>query len=209
LRPLLVCRARSGHRIVRPIQECDFANWKPLGDAYNSLRTPRRHGFAEGDDSFDVAAILRRLRSDARAGLRAGGPTGRLVHFLFHRSTISSGPVRDLQDLFTLEWFRGKGGGRALIEAVYARAAAAGCSRVCWHTRSSNETAMQVYDKVTERSGFVVDRKMLESALGAWPLAIDPRLYPGGQCMARPPRTCRWRWSTVCPPSSPLLITTR
>jgi ribosomal protein S18 acetylase RimI-like enzyme len=48
-----------------------------------------------------------------------------------------------------------------LIEAVYARAQAAGCPRVYWHTHESNATAMALYDKVAERSGFVVYRKAL------------------------------------------------
>ena len=37
----------------------------------------------------------------------------------------------------------------------------AGCSRVYWQTHETNHTAMQLYDKVAERSGFVVYRKML------------------------------------------------
>lgn len=32
---------------------------------------------------------------------------------------------------------------------------------------------------------------------------------PGGQVMARPPRTWRWMWKTVWPPSAPLFITKR
>jgi hypothetical protein len=32
---------------------------------------------------------------------------------------------------------------------------------------------------------------------------------PGGQCIGRPPRMCRCRWYTVCPPSGPVLMTTR
>jgi GNAT superfamily N-acetyltransferase len=64
--------------------------------------------------------------------------------------------------LFTLESARGQGVGRALIEEVYRRAKIAGSSRVYWHTHETNATAMQLYDKVAENSGFVVYRKMLE-----------------------------------------------
>jgi GNAT superfamily N-acetyltransferase len=85
-----------------------------------------------------------------------------LVHYIFHRSTIAPTTNCYLQDLFTLESARGRGVGRALIEEVYRRAQIAGSSRVYWHTHETNATAMQLYDKVAENSGFVVYRKVLE-----------------------------------------------
>jgi GNAT superfamily N-acetyltransferase len=81
-----------------------------------------------------------------------------LVHYLFHRSTIHIAPVCYLQDLFTTEAARGQGVGRALIEGVYDRARLAGSPRVYWQTHETNSTAMHLYDKVAERSGFVVYR---------------------------------------------------
>ena len=84
-----------------------------------------------------------------------------LVHYLFHRSTSMMEPTCYLQDLFTAEADRGNGAGRALIEAVYARAKAAGSPRVYWMTHETNLTAMKLYDKVAERSGFVVYRKLI------------------------------------------------
>lgn len=50
--------------------------------------------------------------------------------------------------------------GRALIEGVYERAQAAGSGRVYWLTHETNQAAMKLYDKVGERSGFVVYRKL-------------------------------------------------
>ena len=84
-----------------------------------------------------------------------------IVHFIFHRSTTLLRPTCYLQDLYTLASARGKGVGRALIEQVYRRAAEAGSSRVYWLTHETNETAMKLYDKVAEKSGFVVYRKGL------------------------------------------------
>jgi GNAT superfamily N-acetyltransferase len=72
-----------------------------------------------------------------------------------------AGPTCYLHDLFTLESERGKGVGRALIEAVYAAAKAARAERVYWLTHESNQTAMQLYDKIADLSGFVVYRKPL------------------------------------------------
>lgn len=84
-----------------------------------------------------------------------------LAHYLFHRSTISIGPTCYLQDLFTAAAARRGGVGRALIEAVYARARSAGAARVYWHTHESNTTAQVLYAKVAERSGFIVYRQQL------------------------------------------------
>lgn len=83
-----------------------------------------------------------------------------LVHYLFHRSTTLIGPTCYLQDLFPTEAARGQGVGRALIESVYDRARAAGSLRVYWQTHETNVT-MALYDKIAERSGFLVYRKRL------------------------------------------------
>ena len=82
------------------------------------------------------------------------------MHYIFHRSTWSIGDYCYLQDLFTAETARGKGAGRALIEAVYARAREAGASRVYWLTHERNETARALYDKLADRPGFIQYRKL-------------------------------------------------
>jgi GNAT superfamily N-acetyltransferase len=84
-----------------------------------------------------------------------------LAHFLFHSSTIFLESTCYLQDLFTIEAAKGKGIGRALIEEVYRTAKQAGCRKVYWQTHETNATAMKLYDKVAEKSGFVVYRKAL------------------------------------------------
>jgi GNAT superfamily N-acetyltransferase len=84
-----------------------------------------------------------------------------IVHYIFHRSTWTAGDYVYLQDLFTTEEARGKGVGRALIEAVYERAKAAGASRVHWLTHETNETARLLYDRIADRSGFIQYRKAL------------------------------------------------
>jgi GNAT superfamily N-acetyltransferase len=66
-----------------------------------------------------------------------------------------------LQDLFVSEAGRGHGLGRALIEAVYEKAKAAGASRVHWLTHTSNAQARILYDQVAENPGFIQYRKVL------------------------------------------------
>ena len=84
-----------------------------------------------------------------------------IVHYLFHRSTWTIGDYCYLQDLFTVADARGQGAGRALIEAVYERAEAAGASRVYWLTHESNAVARGLYDKLADRPGFIQYRRIL------------------------------------------------
>ncbi|MBL0916592.1 MAG: GNAT family N-acetyltransferase, partial [Sphingopyxis sp.] len=76
--------------------------------------------------------------------------------------TTSLLPSVYLQDLFTSAAARGQGVGRALIEGVYEAAKAQGLPRVYWLTHETNETAMQLYDRVAGKSGFLVYRKQID-----------------------------------------------
>ena len=149
--------------VVRAVEARDRERWLPLWDAYNAFYG--RHGDSalprEVTDTtwarlLDPAEPVHALVAE-RDGVLLG-----LVHYLFHRSTILLGPTCYLQDLYTLEAARGAGVGRALIEAVYARAQAAGAGRVYWQTHETNAVAMRLYDRLAERSGFVVYRKRLD-----------------------------------------------
>ena len=51
--------------------------------------------------------------------------------------------------------------GRKLIEFVYATAKADGCSKVHWLTHETNATAIQLYERIAERPGFIQFRKGL------------------------------------------------
>ena len=148
--------------VIRPVQSQDFQQWKPLWDGYNAFygrkgETALPEAITNGTWSrfFDAYEPMHALVAE-QSGQLIG-----LVHYLFHRSTISIEPSCYLQDLFTSEASRGKGVGRALIEEVYRLAAVAGCTRVYWHTHETNSTAMELYNKLAEKSGFVVYRKLL------------------------------------------------
>jgi GNAT superfamily N-acetyltransferase len=148
--------------LIRPVQMSDFRQWKMLWGGYNAFygrkgdtALPEETTQMTWSRFFDAYEPVHALVAD-----QAGELLG-LVHYIFHRSTISIAPTCYLQDLFTMESTRGKGVGRALIEQVYQRARQAGSSRVYWLTHETNETAMALYDKVAEKSGFVVYRKPL------------------------------------------------
>jgi GNAT superfamily N-acetyltransferase len=151
----------SDRPLIRPVEPADFERWLPLWDGYNAF-----YGRAGETRLVDEITRVTWMRFfDAYEPVHAlvaerGGELLGLVHYLFHRSTISIAPNCYLQDLFTDETTRGQGIGRALIEAVYERAAAAGAPRVYWLTHETNKTAQALYNKVAEHSGFVVYRKL-------------------------------------------------
>jgi GNAT superfamily N-acetyltransferase len=148
--------------LIRSVRREDFNQWKPLWDGYNAFYG--RKGATALPDEITIITWSRFFDSyepvHALIAEQAGQVVG-LVHFLFHRSTISIQPTCYLQDLFTIATARGKGIGRALIQEVYRRAADAGCARVYWLTHETNATAMKLYDGVAEKSGFIVYRKNL------------------------------------------------
>ena len=143
---------------VRPVAPTDLAQWEALWAGYNTFyeRTvPPEITRVTWSRFFDAYEPVHALVAEKDGRLLG------LVHYLFHRSTTLIGPTCYLQDLFTTEAARGQGVGRALIEAVYERARNAESQRVYWQTHETNVTAMALYDKVAERSGFLVYRKRL------------------------------------------------
>lgn len=82
-----------------------------------------------------------------------------LVHCVIHRGTWAIGNFCYLEDLFTALAARKRGVGRALIEAVYARADEMRCERVYWLTHEGNETARRLYDQVAKNLGFIQYRR--------------------------------------------------
>jgi GNAT superfamily N-acetyltransferase len=143
---------------VRSVVQSDLPQWSELWEGYNTFYeravAPEitRTTWSRFFDAYEPVHALVAERDGRLLGL---------VHYLFHRSTTLLGPTCYLQDLFTAEAVRSKGVGRALIEAVYERARTAGSLRVYWQTHETNTTAMILYDKIAERSGFLVYRKQL------------------------------------------------
>ena len=143
---------------IAPIADEEFEQLLPLIAAYQ-----RFYEVAEIDEGRN-RTFFRRFLAPSEDGLLLGARSeGRLVGYAclyWHFSSTKATESVLMNDLYVDESARGQGVGRALIEGVYDRAAQAGANRVYWLTHETNHTAMQLYDKVGEKSGFVVYRKM-------------------------------------------------
>ena len=105
---------------------------------------------------FLVVQCRRQDGGNRRAWLPPHGPVAALAPSAAH-----------LPGLATVQWLavdvraQGKGVGSALVNAVYDAARQAGASRVYWLTHETNETAISLYNKLADRSGFIQYRKLL------------------------------------------------
>lgn len=142
--------------LIRPITPSDEAEWRRLWTAYLEF-----YQTSAPDEvyrsSFDRLMLGNAGAENEFKGLLAlvdGKPVG-LVHYLFHRHGWKIENVCYLQDLYADPNFRKKGVGRALIEAVYARADEAGAPSVYWLTQDFNFEARRLYDRVGMLTPFV------------------------------------------------------
>jgi GNAT superfamily N-acetyltransferase len=138
--------------------EATIPHWLPLWKGYQAFYTV---------DIPSTVSALTWTRSLDPAEHVAGalGWQGQvavgLVHHIRHRSCWTAGDYCYLQDLFVTPAARHSGVGRKLIEHVYALAAREGCARVYWLTHETNSVAIELYDRIAKRTGFVQYRKDL------------------------------------------------
>ena len=148
--------------IIRAPRFGDYEQWKVLFEGYNAFYG--REGPTALAPAIVASTWARIHDADEPVHALVAEEEGKLIglaHYLFHRSTTAIADNCYLQDLFTAPASRGQGIARALIEAVYERARRAGAARVYWQTHESNSTAQRLYDRVAERSGFIVYRHLL------------------------------------------------
>ena len=143
---------------IRPMIFSDRAGWDPLWQGYLTF-------YKASVDEKTTQQTFERLTSgtEPMGAFLALDETGRAVgavHWILHRSCWTMGDYCYLQDLFVSAEARGKGLGRALIEAVYKAAREAGASRVYWLTHETNTTARALYDQLATAPGYIQYRKV-------------------------------------------------
>ena len=136
---------------VRLLNTADDAPLAPLFGAYLDFYRVARNRSAE------AAFLTARLSASDSTGLGAYAD-GALCGFALCHHTYNSlrlAPAWILHDLFVNPEHRRKGIAEALIEAVHARAKAAGACEVVLSTAHDNKTAQSLY----ERLGYAMDTK--------------------------------------------------
>lgn len=143
---------------VRSLQKEDKDQWQLLWKGYQE--------FYETNLDHVTDNLWQRLFDDHEDGpyclvaVENGKLLG-LVQYLFHGTTWSPKRRIYLHDLYTIPESRGKGVGRALIEAVYMEGKARDCDQVYWLTQDFNEAGRRLYDKVANLTPFIKYSKPL------------------------------------------------
>jgi len=142
---------------IRPLKDQDQPQWRRLWTAYLAF-----YETTLPDQVFETA--FSRLLSpgvNEFQGLiaeSAGHPVG-LAHFVYHRTLWAVQDTCYLMDLFCDPSARGQGVGRQLIEAVFTKANSDGIPSIYWQTQEFNYKGRMLYDKIGEKTSFIVYEK--------------------------------------------------
>lgn len=144
---------------IRPLTASDKSRWEELWHGYLTF-------YEHPITAAQTAELWDRLMTPDHdphclVACADDGAVIGIVQYLFHGTTWT---VRDkcyLQDLFVDPDARVGGAGRALIEAVYEKAAEADASEVYWMTQQFNSVGRVLYDRVGELTPFIKYRKLM------------------------------------------------
>ncbi len=139
--------------IIRQLEANDLPDWHRLWSSYLEY-----YESTVSDEvyerTFERLLDSTRPQQNGLIALQDGKAVG-LVHFIYHPHNWRIEDVCYLQDLYTDSSLRGKGVGRALIEAVYKEADDNGTPSVYWLTQDFNETARRLYDQISSLTPFI------------------------------------------------------
>ena len=138
---------------IKSLQSIGKEQWMPLWQSYQifyganiaeevSQNTWHKLSSSDAPHIYGFAAMI-------------GNQVVGIVHVIEHDSCWTIKPYAYLQDLFTLEEYRGQGIARKLIQQVYDTAMARHCDRVYWLTHERNDTAQKLYDRIAKKTGFI------------------------------------------------------
>lgn len=143
---------KSGPLTIRPFEARDRAAWDAMWAGYLAFyETSLPAEVSEDTWTRFVNA------APGHVGLIAEGADGPLgfAHAILHPGTWSPKPVCYLEDLYVNEAARGRGAGRALIEALAEKGRAEGWLRLYWQTARTNNTAQYLYDRLATRTDWL------------------------------------------------------
>jgi GNAT superfamily N-acetyltransferase len=139
---------------IAPVGAAEFERLLPLIAAYQR--------FYEADDVDEERnrAFFRRFLAPSEDGMLLGARDGDEILgyacLYWHFSSLVAAEAVLMNDLFVAEEARGRGVGRALIEASATVARERGAAHLEWATAPDNLTAQRLYDSTgAERSEWV------------------------------------------------------
>jgi GNAT superfamily N-acetyltransferase len=140
---------------VAPVDPGEYEELVPLIAAYQ-----RFYRVDQIDDERN-RAFFRRFLAPSEDGMLlgardGGGPLLGYACLFWHFSSLQAGEVVLMNDLYVDEGARGRGAGRALIEASAEVARERGALYVEWATEPDNHTAQRLYDSTgAERTEWI------------------------------------------------------
>ncbi|HGM5492855.1 TPA: N-acetyltransferase family protein [Serratia fonticola] len=141
---------------IREIIASDRAGWEHLWQQYLH--------FYRADVSAEITekTFTRLCQKQDLVGLVAvneqGQPLG-FMHLVYHASTWSDTNYCYIEDLFVDKSARGQNVAESLFNEAYQQAEVRESSRVYWMTQEFNSSARSLYDKIGQRTSFIIYTK--------------------------------------------------
>jgi len=136
---------------IKPVTEETFDEVVPLLAAYQTFYE------VEDTDEQRNRGFFSRFIGNSHSGWLLGAYDGdELIGFgcfYRHKSSLTATNIVLMNDLYVTEAARGKGAGRALIEAGQDLAREWGASHLAWATAPDNHTAQRLYDTFEVEKG--------------------------------------------------------
>jgi GNAT superfamily N-acetyltransferase len=139
---------------IRPVTELELSKVEPLIVAYQTF-----YEVEEIDPDRNREFFSRFIGSNHSGWLLGAWEEDVLLGFgcfYRHKSSLTATNIVLMNDLYVTEGARGKGVGRALIEAGIELAREWGASHLSWATAPDNHTAQRLYDSLdVEKSAWL------------------------------------------------------
>jgi GNAT superfamily N-acetyltransferase len=141
---------------IRQLSKSDYTRWRELWDQYLVFY---KHELSESQTQLTFERLTAAEPLIHGLVLEVDGQLVGFAHSSFTSSTWAETKDLYLEDLFVDPDHRGKGYGRALIEATAEFAKAHGSRKLYWQTHKDNETAQNLYRALATKSEFVIYEK--------------------------------------------------
>ena len=146
---------------TRALSKNDYPHWRPLWDQYLVFY---EHRLPEEQTQLTFERLISPDYEMHGLVLEVDEKLVGIAHASFTHSTWAKDQELYLEDLFVEPSVRGKGYGRALIEATATLGKERGAQKLYWQTHQNNLTAQRLYESLASKSEFVIYEKLLSSS---------------------------------------------